>query len=66
MPRILLERSEYLRLQGMGGICLACISEATGSPPDARNDICPTCGEPQVFGAEELHHSGLLEVRDGE
>jgi len=36
------------------GFCLACGSEAYGVEPDARECTCETCGEPQVYGAEEL------------
>lgn len=36
------------------GFCLACGAQADGVEPDARNYECDTCGEEQVFGAEEL------------
>jgi len=36
------------------GFCLACGAEAYNVEPDARNYDCETCGEPKVFGAEEL------------
>lgn len=36
------------------GICLACGEEAEGCEPDARNYRCETCGQLQVFGAEEV------------
>ena len=36
------------------GFCNACGAEADGVEPDARNYDCESCGEPQVFGAEEL------------
>lgn len=36
------------------GICIACGNEQEGCEPDARNYECEACGEPQVFGAEEL------------
>ncbi len=41
---------------GMGnpGICIACGDDADGCEPDARNYTCESCGEAQVFGAEEL------------
>jgi hypothetical protein len=40
------------------GFCLACGAEADGVEPDARDYECEACGEPRVFGCEEL----LLEV----
>lgn len=40
------------------GICIVCGNDQEGCEPDARNYECEACGEPQVFGAEEL----LMEV----
>ena len=36
------------------GFCLACGAEAYNVEPDARKYTCESCGEPKVFGAEEL------------
>lgn len=36
------------------GICLACGEETDGVEPDAERYTCDTCGEPQVYGAEQL------------
>ena len=36
------------------GFCLACGEEQEGCEPDARNYQCESCGEYQVFGAEEI------------
>ena len=36
------------------GFCLACGEEAYSIEPDARNYECESCGECEVFGAEEL------------
>jgi len=36
------------------GFCKACGAETSGVEPDARNYECEACGQPQVFGAEEL------------
>jgi hypothetical protein len=36
------------------GICLACWEEQEGCEPDARNYECESCGEKQVFGAQEI------------
>jgi predicted RNA-binding Zn-ribbon protein involved in translation (DUF1610 family) len=39
-------------------LCKACGEEADGVEPDATNYRCESCGEMQVFGAEEL----LMEI----
>lgn len=58
---------EYVELsESGGGICLGCEARAFGVEPDARNYTCEECGEPQVFGAEELLLSGRLEITDEE
>lgn len=36
------------------GICLYCGEETDGVEPDARGYDCSHCGEPGVYGAEEL------------
>jgi hypothetical protein len=36
------------------GFCLACGHEQGGCEPDARRYECEACGEPRVYGAEEL------------
>lgn len=36
------------------GFCIACGQEAEGVEPDARRYTCEACGEPAVYGAEEL------------
>ena len=36
------------------GFCTACGAEAYGIEPDARRYTCDECGEPTVYGAEEL------------
>ena len=36
------------------GFCTSCGEEAYGVEPDARNYTCETCGEKEVYGAEEL------------
>lgn len=36
------------------GFCKACGEDAFGVEPDARNYECESCGEHEVFGAEEL------------
>jgi len=43
-------------LAGMGniGFCLSCGEEADGCEPDAKEYECESCGEHQVYGAEEI------------
>ncbi len=36
------------------GFCTQCGTEADGVEPDARQCECEACGEPGVYGAEEL------------
>jgi ribosomal protein L37E len=36
------------------GFCVACGKKAYGVEPDARKYTCESCGEPRVYGAEEL------------
>lgn len=41
------------------GFCRACGEEAYGVEPDARNYPCESCGEHEVYGAEELLMMGV-------
>jgi hypothetical protein len=36
------------------GFCIACGAEAEGCEPDMREGECESCGEPKVYGADEL------------
>ena len=36
------------------GFCMACGMESDSCEPDARNYKCESCGEREVYGAEEL------------
>jgi hypothetical protein len=36
------------------GLCLSCGCEQGGCEPDARRYRCESCGDAQVYGAEEL------------
>ena len=36
------------------GFCIACGRKQGGCEPDARGYTCESCGEPKVYGAEEL------------
>lgn len=51
------------RMPDEGGWCLQCGHEVDGVEPDARRDECECCGEPKVYGIQELLMMGLVEVR---
>ena len=38
--------------------CTKCFEQQDGCEPDARNYECESCGEEEVFGAEELLFMG--------
>lgn len=42
------------------GFCLACGEDADSCEPDARKYTCEVCGEPAVYGAEEILMMGVL------
>ena len=45
------------------GFCLACGNIMHGGiEPDARNYPCEVCGEPRVFGTEELMMMGKVAI----
>jgi hypothetical protein len=44
------------------GRCLACGAEAYGVEPDAREYECEVCGEPKVYGLEELLMMGRVRL----
>lgn len=43
-----------------GGFCLGCGEFCGSVEPDARRYTCEGCGEPRVYGLEELLMRGLL------
>ncbi len=53
------ELQEIIKSDNSGGFCLACGAEAYGVEPDARRYTCENCGQPKVYGAEELCLMGL-------
>ena len=42
------------------GICLSCGEEADGCEPDAEKYECESCGEHQVYGAQQVLIAGLF------
>lgn len=49
---------------GTTGVCLSCGETCGGVEPDAREYACPSCGERQVYGLEELLMMGRLEIEE--
>lgn len=47
-----IERSQ--QLLDNPGFCILCGEDAEGVEPDARRYACEACGEPGVYGAEDL------------
>ncbi len=43
------------------GFCLSCGEEQEGCEPDALGYTCDYCGEPRVYGAEEILLRGEFE-----
>jgi hypothetical protein len=41
-------------MDGGAGFCVACGYTQDCCEPDAREYVCDDCGEPKVYGAEEL------------
>lgn len=66
-PVLSLAEAEVTMLdRGPAGFCLACGLEVeSGVEPDARKYPCESCGEPMVYGLEELLLMGVALV-DGE
>ncbi len=59
---IRMDEASYMEMcDSYGGYCTSCGDEAYGVEPDARSYICDTCGEPSVFGIEELLIMGQVE-----
>lgn len=52
---------EIVSRDEMAGFCLACGAEAEGVEPDACRYTCGYCGQPFVYGAEEILMAGLLD-----
>ncbi len=50
---------ENLMSERYQGFCLACGNSQEGCEPDARKYKCESCGQPKVYGLEELVMMGL-------
>ena len=56
-PAVMISEARILRAVESGdnvGFCKACGEETEGVEPDARNYTCESCGQPEVYGAEEM------------
>ena len=55
MARITLDQiMEAVEADDNIGICISCGEEQFHVEPDARKYECESCGEPKVYGAQEL------------
>jgi len=53
--------------ESCNGACLACGEiQYGGVEPDARGHVCESCGQPKVYGFEELLFMGAIELDDAE
>ena len=54
LERVMEAAEESLFGTSNPGFCIACGEDAEGVEPDAQGYECECCGEPAVYGAEEL------------
>jgi CRISPR/Cas system-associated protein Cas10 (large subunit of type III CRISPR-Cas system) len=47
-----------------GGACTSCSQFVYGVEPDARKYTCEHCGDPSVYGIEELLMMGMIDFCD--
>ena len=47
------------------GLCVACGEIASGVEPDAERYECEACGDPFVWGIEQLLIMGRVEITGG-
>jgi len=53
--------SEAFELSESGeGFCISCGESQYGCEPDARKYTCESCGEPKVYGFDELVLRGFV------
>lgn len=63
--RPVMTSAEYLENQEEYiGFCLACGEEASCVEPDARRFVCESCGQPKVYGLQELLIMDLIVLKD--
>jgi hypothetical protein len=54
MDRLIEAAEENTWGMGSEGFCVKCGESQDGCEPDARQYTCESCGEPAVYGAEEI------------
>ena len=61
-PDVTYDRLKDAMHDGDAGFCIACGARVDGIEPDAAEYTCEECGEPKVYGAEELILRNLLHL----
>ena len=62
---IAITEEEYRELsEDSGGYCRYCRQPAYGVEPDAQGYTCEGCGQPAVYGIEELLIRGEIEFKE--
>ena len=61
-PDVTYDRLEDAMHNDDAGFCISCGAETDGVEPDASEYRCDECGEPKVYGAEELLLRNLLHL----
>lgn len=51
---LVLEALELAQADSMDALCLTCGLTFSGYEPDTRDQTCPGCGAPTLFGTEEV------------
>ena len=59
MARVMAAVQEREDILENPGFCLTCGERAEDCEPDACHYMCESCGERQVFGAEEIMMMGI-------
>jgi hypothetical protein len=59
-----LDEYHYMNENGEG-LCVACGEVACGVEPDAERYECESCGDPYVWGIEQLLIMGRVEITGG-
>jgi hypothetical protein len=65
--RPVLTEAEYRsQSEEYAGFCLGCGETADGVEPDLCRAVCPGCGQPKVYGLQELLFMDLVVFKDEE
>ena len=63
-PKRFLMKDLEVAMDENAGFCVACGAWADAVEPDAERYRCETCGQMQVFGAEQLVLLGYVEKEE--